>query len=412
MRLVPKGLARETLNNQLSTTKLIFKAASGPIDPIQQLYADKVVQYGSKKKETAAIFVDGTQKDEESLKEELDKIAQTFGGGKGIDMVSFPSLRFKEPSIDTTDSLSEEIFFVKGISEEDQMKNEVINLKSQVTRLNQERDELLAKIDEEERKTIESVTKFETDKEELANKLSMAIEKNARMEKELLGKDELVAEIQAWQKDVLEIKEKSKSEIEYLNITLAEVKSSLAESDKDINQLEAEKETLTNSLALARQEKAKVEQDFKGTVAEVSELKASKEEILNDNSTLKANATELDAKMKGLQNEISTLTDVHETEKAGLQSKLKVAQSANNELQNSIDALKNELNSLKSNNEAGKVVEEKIKKIEEIENKPEPSTSKDDTVSTENVDVKKTKMAKKKKGKKENNKDKESLSNA
>ena len=78
--------------------------------------------------------------------------------------------------------------------------------------------------------------------------------------------DELVAEIQAWQKDVLEIKEKSKSEIEYLNITLAEVKSSLAESDKDINQLEAEKETLTNSLALARQEKAKVEQDFKGTV--------------------------------------------------------------------------------------------------------------------------------------------------
>ena len=68
------------------------------------------------------------------------------------------------------------------------MKNEVINLKSQVTHLNQERDELLAKIDEEERKTIESVTKFETDKEELANKLSMAIEKNARMEKELLGK--------------------------------------------------------------------------------------------------------------------------------------------------------------------------------------------------------------------------------
>ena len=68
------------------------------------------------------------------------------------------------------------------------MKNEVLNLKSQVTRLNQERDELLAKIDEEERKTIESVTKFETDKEELANKLSMAIEKNARMEKELLGK--------------------------------------------------------------------------------------------------------------------------------------------------------------------------------------------------------------------------------
>ena len=42
LRLVPKGLARKTLNNQLSTNKIILKAAAGPIDPIQQLYADKV----------------------------------------------------------------------------------------------------------------------------------------------------------------------------------------------------------------------------------------------------------------------------------------------------------------------------------------------------------------------------------
>ena len=68
------------------------------------------------------------------------------------------------------------------------MKNEVINLKSQVSRLNQERDELFAKIEEEESKSIISVAKVETEKEELANKLSMAIEKNARMENELLGK--------------------------------------------------------------------------------------------------------------------------------------------------------------------------------------------------------------------------------
>ena len=73
-------------------------------------------------------------------------------------------------------------------SEVDQMKNEVINLKSQVSRLNQERDELFAKIEEEESKSIVSVAKVETEKEELGNKLSMAIEKNASMEKELLGK--------------------------------------------------------------------------------------------------------------------------------------------------------------------------------------------------------------------------------
>ena len=73
-------------------------------------------------------------------------------------------------------------------SEEDQIKNEVISLKSKVSRLNQERDELFAKIEEEESKSIVSVAKVETEKEELGNKLSMAIEKNARMEKELLGK--------------------------------------------------------------------------------------------------------------------------------------------------------------------------------------------------------------------------------
>ena len=73
-------------------------------------------------------------------------------------------------------------------SEVDQIKNEVISLKSKVSRLNQERDELFGKIEEEESKTIEIVTKFEAEKEELANKLSMVIEKNARMEKELLGK--------------------------------------------------------------------------------------------------------------------------------------------------------------------------------------------------------------------------------
>ena len=42
LRLVPKGIARKTLNNQFSTDKIILKAAAGPIDPIQQLYADKV----------------------------------------------------------------------------------------------------------------------------------------------------------------------------------------------------------------------------------------------------------------------------------------------------------------------------------------------------------------------------------
>ena len=56
----------------------------------------KVVQYGTKKKESASIFVDGTKEDEDALKEDLNKIAETYGGGKGVDMLSFPSFKFKD----------------------------------------------------------------------------------------------------------------------------------------------------------------------------------------------------------------------------------------------------------------------------------------------------------------------------
>merc|ERR1712223_2297095 len=70
--------------------------------------------------------------------------------GKGIDMLSFPSFKFKEPAIDTTDTLSEEIFFVKVKTEADQIRNETMKLKSQVDQLSQERDELILKMEEEE----------------------------------------------------------------------------------------------------------------------------------------------------------------------------------------------------------------------------------------------------------------------
>ena len=42
LRLVPKGLPRNSLTNNLSTTNIILNSAAGPTDPIQQLYADKV----------------------------------------------------------------------------------------------------------------------------------------------------------------------------------------------------------------------------------------------------------------------------------------------------------------------------------------------------------------------------------
>merc|ERR1712223_1773886 len=107
-----------------------------------------------------------------------------------------------------------------------------------------------------------------------------------------------------------------------------------------------EKETLANSLSLARDEKAKIEKDLQGTLTELSGLKASNEEMSNANATLKASATELNDQMKGLQNQISTLNSAHDAEKVNLQSQVEEAQSAKAQLQNSVDALKKELLSL------------------------------------------------------------------
>merc|ERR1711994_490452 len=239
-RLVPKGLSRTNLTNNLSTTNLILNAAAGPTDPIQQLYADKVVQYGSKKKESASIFVDGTKQDEDALKEDLDKIAETYGGGKGVDMLSFPAFKFKEPAIDTTDTLSEEIFFVKGKTEADQIRNETMKLKSQVDQLSQERDELILKMEEEE-----SVASLALHELQSAN-------------------DNLVAEIQSLHSNSNEMKEKNKAEIDAITLVLNETKSSLANSIERATTFEAEKEELVKKLAQAIEESAKMEIELEG----------------------------------------------------------------------------------------------------------------------------------------------------
>merc|ERR1712080_222403 len=69
-------------------------------DPIQALFVEKIQEYGSKKAASGGKMVDATPATEANLTAELDKVAKSYGGGAGVDMTAFPSLTFKDPSLD------------------------------------------------------------------------------------------------------------------------------------------------------------------------------------------------------------------------------------------------------------------------------------------------------------------------
>lgn len=91
-------------------------------DPIQQLFLDKVREYKSKSSwvlwafrwhapslNFSSIFsggklVEPTPAIEKELKQELDKLAKTYGGGEGVDMTKFPEFKFAEPKLDSINS--------------------------------------------------------------------------------------------------------------------------------------------------------------------------------------------------------------------------------------------------------------------------------------------------------------------
>lgn len=86
-------------------------------DPIQQLFVDKIKEYGQKSAGYELFFstflttytntayrgsklVDPSPGIQRELKSELEKLVKNYGGEKSEDMVKFPSLKFTEPTLD------------------------------------------------------------------------------------------------------------------------------------------------------------------------------------------------------------------------------------------------------------------------------------------------------------------------
>merc|ERR1711964_247661 len=90
------GLRLALTRNMATTTVLPAQAAT---DPIQQMFADKVKEY-AKKKAAGGKLPDATKETEAAIAMELEKVAQAYGGGAGVDMSKFPDLKFVDPVAD------------------------------------------------------------------------------------------------------------------------------------------------------------------------------------------------------------------------------------------------------------------------------------------------------------------------
>ena len=48
-------------------------------------------------------MVDATKEVEANLQDELDKVAQSYGGGAGVDMKTFPNFEYKDLQLDKSE---------------------------------------------------------------------------------------------------------------------------------------------------------------------------------------------------------------------------------------------------------------------------------------------------------------------
>lgn len=69
------------------------------VDPIQQLFAQKVREYAEKRKAAGGKLVDATPDVQNSLKEELNRVDQRFAA-TGKNMSKFPEFKFDDMPVE------------------------------------------------------------------------------------------------------------------------------------------------------------------------------------------------------------------------------------------------------------------------------------------------------------------------
>lgn len=65
------------------------------LDPIQQLFVDKIREYAQKSKSKSELFLEADASITKEYNDELLKTAHQYGGGKTADMTEFPKFEFQ-----------------------------------------------------------------------------------------------------------------------------------------------------------------------------------------------------------------------------------------------------------------------------------------------------------------------------
>lgn len=99
--LLGAQVCRHTLLRQfrrnLGISAIVAQKASGTIDPIQQLFLDKVRDYAKKSK--PGELVDASPDTMKSLADDLDKITKAYGADTA-DFTQFPTFNFSDVTLD------------------------------------------------------------------------------------------------------------------------------------------------------------------------------------------------------------------------------------------------------------------------------------------------------------------------
>ncbi|XP_066942867.1 ATP synthase-coupling factor 6, mitochondrial isoform X1 [Macrobrachium rosenbergii] len=96
-RLIPEARTLQTVLRRNYGVSAVLLQKAG--DPIQQLFVDKIREYGKKKSAAGGKLVDSNPQIEKEMQQELDKVARQYGGGPGVDMTKFPAFEFTDPKI-------------------------------------------------------------------------------------------------------------------------------------------------------------------------------------------------------------------------------------------------------------------------------------------------------------------------
>ncbi|XP_002737532.1 ATP synthase peripheral stalk subunit F6, mitochondrial-like [Saccoglossus kowalevskii] len=67
------------------------------LEPVQQLYLNKLREYASKSKAADGAMFEVSPKTEKDMADEIDRLTKLYGGG---DMTAFPEFKFKEVDFD------------------------------------------------------------------------------------------------------------------------------------------------------------------------------------------------------------------------------------------------------------------------------------------------------------------------